>query len=103
MMIVEISDQPVGKMREIFAIYVRGVDPANRGQWSSWYRSTQRQTLEDARSYVKEEAGRDTSLGGFITPSGPRQFMIRKCVETVVECWDTSAKKIEPTKRRKRA
>lgn len=103
MLVVEVQDQPVGRVRESVAIYVRSIDPANPGQWSGWYRSTQRPTIEEARAYVKEEAARDTSLGGLMAPSGPRQFMLRACVETTIEVWDTSAKKIEPTRKRKRA
>lgn len=79
MMIVEIAEQPVGQEREVFAVYTRSVD---RGAWSSWYRSTQRKTLEEAREFVKAEAKDDKSFGGLMAPSGPRQFMIRKCIET---------------------
>lgn len=99
MLVVEVQDQPVGRVRENVAIYVRYSD---RGQWSGWHRSGQRPTVEAARAYVKEEAARDTSLGGLVAPSGPRQFMLRTCVETTLEVWDTSAKKIEPTRKRKR-
>lgn len=100
MMIVEVTEQPVGQEREIFAIYVRYAEKIG---WSSWMRSTQRKTLEEARQYAKDEAGDNKSFGGLMAPVGLRQFMIRSCVETNIEIWDTSAKKIEPTKRRKRA
>ena len=100
MMKIELNDEPAGKVREYIEVVSRVVLD---GKWSKWMRFGSYVTMDEAVTAIEDEAGRDTSFGGLMAPSGPRQFRVSKCVATVIECWDTSAKQIQPTKKRKRA
>lgn len=100
MMKIELTDEPAGKVREYISVFSRFVID---GKWSKWVRLGTFANMTTATASMESEAKRDGSFGGLLAPTGPRQFRVSKTVETTVECWDTSAKKIEPTKRRKRA
>lgn len=90
MMVIPLNNEEPGKVREIYVTVASRV--VLDGKWSSWTRFGSFTSVDKARDAILVEAGRDTSFGGLMASSGPRQFRISQCVETVIECWDTSAK-----------